>query len=892
MGYVGEIIKAKKAYTSMKKIIVVAIAFLLLPIVISSEKSFMPSETKRQEATPVIASKENPFYALIATPVALYYDDGMHVKPLLVENISNPSDAVERFKQLYGLQNAIVIAGKSPAEASNEIALQIWNRVDEAVIISNDFDGYSLGIALASLASYKNIPVFVADNIDEIENTLKSLGVKKTYVCGNIEGYGNVVKFESIEEINDFMISFLKQKFGKVDYIVMTNPLDVQKPEVLDSVEYHFEGEINSGSTLHGLNILLSGFNYTALHEFYVPFDGFARIRVELINKDSDEVEKWGDRLFLHLATPDNITFVYASTAGGIPVVQDGEIIVDRLTYQTCVYNKPGVYKAEVVGTWMAKKKGRYEMNVIIEKVDRGNFPLMEGLSSMASYLAAYHHGIVFASPQFSFAGGENANMEGIIYPVTNENLVEPCNEHVFSIHSHLNELLAKIADLPADVQALWQYYKENPSYIAILADATMIPMFYYYNPDSDFISGQGTASDFIYGDIDPDPEDTENDTFTYYPFQENAVGRITGYDVEDCSALIARTIFYNEIIEGEWKRNATVQTGCGLEFQWIPVVTTLANLVLGGNEPTKWPTGESYFMNLRLCNDLEQKGYNVKRTHLLASQREGFENLAKYGRKYFLFPRFYEAISGDNVKGGEYQQESSIIFTFNHGFYYLYESGDILLEARGFPPFTTISRFYPMGSGLSSKGTYDVRNVYKMNFGPSVVYIESCIVGRTDGLQPENCLSQAYLHAGVNAFVAASRVTADPGYLEPGLIFEGFGIWGFINATMNLKKNGEYPEPHFGAVIAEDFILDLIHNDSTTGIALRNAKNKYLPKDANSTFMWTPPLISTGCKLIDEMLYESMNPRFEYGKYLDKKYHCLHEFNLYGDPAFNPWNP
>ncbi|KAA0012306.1 MAG: hypothetical protein FE041_03720, partial [Thermoplasmata archaeon] len=357
----------------------------------------------------------------------------------------------------------------------------------------------------------------------------------------------------------------------------------------------------------------------------------------------------------------------------------------------------------------------------------------------------------------------------------------------------------------------------------------------------------------------------------------------------EDCSALIARTIFYNEIIEGEWKRNATIQTGCGLEFQWIPVITTLANLILGGNEPTKWPTGESYFMNLRLCNDLE--GYNVKRTHLLTSQREGFENLAKYGRKYFLFPRFYEAISGDNVKGGKYQEESNIIFTFNHGFYYLYESGDILLEARGFPPFTTISRFYPMGSGLSSKGTYDVRNVYKMELGPSVVYIESCIVGRTDGLQPENCLSQAYLHAGVNAFVAASRVTADPGYLEPGLIFEGFGIWGFINATINLK-NGKYPEPHFGAVIAEGFILDLIHNNSTTGIALRNAKNVYLPKDANSTFMWTPPLVSTGCKLIDEMLYESMNPRFEYGKCLDKKYHCLHEFNLYGDPAFNPWNP
>ena len=178
------------------------------------------------------------------------------------------------------------------------------------------------------------------------------------------------------------------------------------------------------------------------------------------------------------------------------------------------------------------------------------------------------------------------------------------------------------------------------------------------------------------------------------------------------------------------------------------------------------------------------------------------------------------------------------------------------------------------------------------MDFGPGIIFVESCITGRIDGLAPENCLSQAYLHAGMNGYIGATRVTADPGYLEPGLIFDGFGLWGFINATLNLKLHGKYPEPHFGAVVAEDFILDLIQNDSTTGMALRNAKNKYLPKDANSTFMWTPPLISSDCWIIDKEIYESLNPKFEYGKYLDKKYHCLHEFNLYGDPAFNPWNP
>ncbi|MEA2054579.1 MAG: C25 family cysteine peptidase, partial [Candidatus Thermoplasmatota archaeon] len=393
------------------------------------------------------------------------------------------------------------------------------------------------------------------------------------------------------------------------------------------------------------------------------------------------------------------------------------------------------------------------------------------------------------------------------------------------------------------------------------------------------------------------DLQDTENDTYSYYPFQENAVGRVTGWDAEDCSALIARTIFYNAIIQklGEWKNTATVQTGCGLEFQKVPVLTSLLNMVTGGDEPTKWPTGESLFANLHITDDLEKSGFTVKNTFLLESQRVGFSNLTDVGRKYILFPRLLESISGEKaVNGGENQQNSNIIFTFAHGFYYLYEAGDILMDARGFPPFTTASRFYYMGSGLSSKGTYDVRSIANTEYGPSVIFVESCIVGRTDGFMPQNTLSQAYIHAGVNAMVAATRVTADPGYLEPGLILKGFGAKGFVNATLNLLLKDEYPDMHFGAVIAEDFILDMTYGDNTTGMALRNAKNMYLPKDANSTFMWTPPLtLTTGCKIINQMIWEELNKNNgEEGNFMDKKYHCLHEFVLYGDPAFNPYQP
>jgi len=449
----------------------------------------------------------------------------------------------------------------------------------------------------------------------------------------------------------------------------------------------------------------------------------------------------------------------------------------------------------------------------------------------------------------------------GIASPVKNPKLTRAANEHVMGIHDEVNSLLSKIANISSsDIRELREHYAENPIYIAIMADTAMIPHYYYYNPDSDFVSGEGAASDFMYGDIDPDLQDTENDTYTYYPFQENAVGRVTGYDSEDCSALIARTIYYDTIIQmlGEWKNNATVQTGTGIEFQKIPLITPLMNRlksIIGfgpvRDEPTKFWTGESKFINMHLCNDTAKGGFNVKSAYRLEAQRTGLVD---------------EVIA----KGGQYQLESNYIFAFNHGSYYLFEAGDML----EFDQFGL-----GLKTGLSGKGTYDVRHVVNMDYGPSMAFIESCLVGKTEGLSPYNTLSQAFVHAGVDAFIASTRYTADPGYLEPGLIFEGFGIWGYINASLHLVLKGEYPDLHFGSLIAHDYILDLIENDSTTGMALRDAKNAYLPQDANSTFLWTPPL---GDKLYSE----------GGTKTLDKKYVAIHEFVLYGDPAFNPYEP
>jgi len=852
------------------------------------------SSERKMDATPIIVSEENPFYALIATPAALYYDDeGQHVEPLLVQNFNNPSKSIERFMNFYPA-SYVEIMEDSPENVSIELS-DIWEKSDAVLLIEDSQHGYELGVVAAPLASYLNIPVFVTENTDNVRGILKKLGVKYTFICGDLEGHARTWKFDDVEEINEFMIELLKNKFGEIDYITMTNPLDVTSIEVLNETYYEFQNVTASIDWLPAqvANVALGGL--LGLHEgmfginkFDIPEEyEYARLVIDLINDNSEYVSELGDDLILLIFSPDDEEYVYTSTAAGIPEVDNGDIVVDKVHYETIIYNKPGTYFTQVLARSVGNINVQHTLKIKVQEVSSPLQPLMSNLSSMAPYLTAYHHGIILAKPEFAFAGNESVGVEGVVYASTNEGLVEPTNEHVLKIHKQLNNLLANIANISADdTEALWEHYKSNPIHIAIMADPTMIPMYYYYNPDSDMIGGIQLPSDFIYGDIDPKPNDVENNSFTYYPFQENAVGRVTGYDAEDCSALIARTVFYNEIIEQleAWKDNATVQTGAGLEFQSIPLITPLLNLLTGSSEPTKWPTGESFFINLRLASDMEKGGYDVHRTHLLASQREGFEDIAKYtSRLNIPFPHFIELISGEKVvKGGEYQQNSNLIFVFNHGIYFLYLSGDVLLDSRGFPPITWFSRFFHIiSSGLATKGAYAVRNVVNMDYGPSVIFVESCITARTDGLLPENCLSQAYLHSGMNAYIGATRVTADPGYIEPGLIFKGFGAKGFVKAGLNLLLNDEYPEPHFGAVVAEDFILDLIQNDSTVGMALRNAKNVYLPKDANSTFLWTPPLDNTDTKI-----------GFKSGNFLDKKYVCLHEFTLYGDPAFNPYQP
>ncbi|MEA2055561.1 MAG: hypothetical protein U9O49_01860, partial [Candidatus Thermoplasmatota archaeon] len=195
----------------------------------------------------ITVSDSCPFYPLIATPLAVHYNSNgeQEVMPLYIENIEDPSAAITKVEsQIERLDDYryMIDDSRTAEELSLDIAKEFWESSDAALLIEDDESGYNLGVIATPIASYLSIPVIVTDEVDsEVTEVLTGLGVKHTIVCGeNLEGYGSVLEFKTVEEIVDAQIDLLMDKFGDINYLTLTNPVDAFPPKVLDSVEKHF----------------------------------------------------------------------------------------------------------------------------------------------------------------------------------------------------------------------------------------------------------------------------------------------------------------------------------------------------------------------------------------------------------------------------------------------------------------------------------------------------------------------------------------------------------------------------------------------------------------------------------------------------------------------------
>ena len=309
-----------------------------------------------------------------------------------------------------------------------------------------------------------------------------------------------------------------------------------------------------------------------------------------------------------------------------------------------------------------------------------------------------------------------------------------------------------------------------------------MIPRYIYQNDilpvkeemenPFEYAFGVGTPSDFIYGNIDPIPNDWSNlanDTYSYYPYQENIVGRIATWDVQDASALIVRTFFYDDIVEklGEWKDNAANLIGGGQDFQMPPLRYAIARM-LGSEEPLKLPTGYG-----KICMERTEKmvlkpmGFNVYSAYDCEAEAVGLSDKALEEIKHacllnrLLFFRGYVSkfLGEDAAKGREYMEKSNFIWANGHGSpneFIMPGPSSVAMGIGGPMVKSILERILPLigggffgpGFSLTAVGQYTPRLVEHMNLGPSFLWIDSCLCGKIGGVYPQNSISMAFLHA------------------------------------------------------------------------------------------------------------------------------------------------
>ena len=891
----------------------------------------------------IAVSDSCPFYALIATPVAIHYDSEgeLSVIPLYIKNFEEPSDSIVRVEEQIGFTVDEMIKNTiSPKNASLEFAKKYWESSKAALIIHYSQEGYNLGVLATPLASYFSIPVIVTDEMDnDVKDVLNDLGVERTIICGDIDGFGDVLKFNNADDIVNASIEIVKEKFDEVNYITIANPIDIHEPTVLGSTKYEFTGTLPGGNFLPSmLKGALKNFNTilgsgTTIGSFKIPDDyKYALVKFEGIAKykGNEDPDLFGSKVGFGVTGEYELFASGLGTAAGSPERDsNGKIITDRIVSENVLYNLGGEeYTVSGVAVLFVSDSADVEATVVIQNLSDPLYPMMKKFSAIAPYLTAYRKGIIFGKPEFAFVADDNIRSDrneklpGGYQVRTNLKLQIPSNNHVLEIHGQLNKLLAKLAKIDLSeidgLKELRDYYKENPVYIALVGGSVVIPQMIYdsyltpNDPDAFFSRsyGLGIPTDIIYGNIDPIPGNWENtapdiywDENPNFPYQENIVGRITGWDVQDASALVARTVFYEDIIDdlGNWKNKATVATGCGTDFLQPPLITFI-NKLKGYSGPTKWYSGSTDLNGDALQkNVLEPLGFEVSRTKNTASQFKGFTDQAintikntNLMSRLFFAPNLVRLISGENkVVGGKLMTECNIIWHNAHGMPNGYEMGDVMTDSLGWRPGINLllnwfrrSNLLPTVTALTELGWHDVRNVGSMDLGPSVMVIESCFCGKIDGMYPVQAISQAPLHAGVNTLIAATTETNVPGgylepYLEKGLKWDRYNIVGYITNMINAKK-GIYPENHFGNIIYTDFYNNL-GKDQDVGTAFRNARNAYMPQDWESKFKWVPPLSSSE----NEEDYEA-----PVGSFPEHKYLAYYEYQVFGDPAFNPYVP
>ena len=673
----------------------------------------------------IIISDIDPFFGIIGSYIACWYDkdnNSTGLLPLLVKHNEKLTDNQERFLNQYLInkpKKLLVLGEKlqseyevteilgSPPNVSIAVATQVFTNVSNVLIVPyNTENAYKLSIIASPLASYLNIPILIYDNNQlEIFEVCNALNSTNAIIIGDIQlALPNITStiLKTVEEIQNTVISTIKDRFNNINYITLTNPSDIIPSQIKNSNETIFTDHIrNIKLTILGKEINIIG-KGVKQYNISIP-NGINQVKIfgnitKKNRKILDVINPIDPIIYMTFYSPQGNIISYSNSLA----YKIGQTFVETLT---C--NAPGEYLL-VLKIYNGIKGGYFiqrglsivntdfEISINISTLEEPHMPIIPNLSMVASYLTSAHGGIILADSDFeitsnSYAFVANGSSSG---PSYNESLHNFTNQKVNYTIEQLENALSLLNN-----HSMFDSYVNGSAWLAILADTTMIPM-YFYGPSQWGLPEKGLPSD--------------------NPYSLNwnlSVGRIIGWDIQDVSLLVCRTLFYQDL--------------CG--------------------EPTRprdWHNRFNFIFG-------EGFGETGGIFHQVPYSRE----IRKYGFKTMVFGDFRNS-----------RQISTLLKSYTGSNYVEYLGhGDWFWFTPSIYGFDSYSK------------AIDVAHASNWVFSkPSIFLSSACLMGRVDGIAPQMNIGLAMLHAGCNCFVGSTRETGSEAGLttfENHMIVDNFSV-------------------------------------------------------------------------------------------------------------------
>ncbi|MGF3554269.1 MAG: hypothetical protein ACQXXF_03195 [Thermoplasmatota archaeon] len=503
----------------------------------------------------VIIPDSDPFFGIIGSYIACWYDKNNNstgLLPLLVKHDEKLTSNQEIFLNQYLIDKekkllvlgeklqtkyeTVEILGSSP-NVSISVATLIFTNVTTVLIVPyRTENAYQQSLIASPLASYLNIPILIFDNNTlEIINVCNSLNVSNAYIIGDVQLIlPNITTtvLKTTEEIQNTIISIIKNQFNSFDYITLANPSDTIQYYLTSSNNTKFIDKIkNVKLTILGKEIDIIGTN---VKQYNINIPGginLVKIFGNITGKKTQILNLIKPVIYMFLYDPQGNIVAYSNSLA----YETGKTYVETLTINASgnyllilkLYN--GIKGGYFSQRGFSQITTDIEISINISTLEKPHMPSIPNLSMLAPYLTSAHGGIILADPNFEITD-ENytfiANGSGTS-PCYNESLHDYTNQKVNYTIKQIKNILSIL-----DNHSILNNYLNGPAWLAIIADTNMVPM-YYYGPSQQGLLEKGLPSD--------------------NPYSLNfnlSVGRIIGWDVQDVSLLISRTFFYKDICD------------------------------------------------------------------------------------------------------------------------------------------------------------------------------------------------------------------------------------------------------------------------------------------------------------------------------------------------------